>query len=270
MTVRPDGYRLQVDPWERLYQAKERNWTLDAEVVEVDRVNRQGQIWKIQFLDIPDVQGLVPASETGLENEQLMRLFVGQPIRVKVKGLDAESGIAACSRLEVLDEARKQLLAELREGEIIECIVRAVLAPEKDKPARVLLDIGGGVLVEVPRVQAAIWSALPLGRQYVRGQTVKAKITQVDPKTGTVQVSPRDALPDPWETAGYRRGQDVRGYVTGMDSRHIFVEVRPGLIGLANNTGHPLVRPGQKVVCRVKNFNREQRRLHLAYRNMCL
>lgn len=263
--LRPEGYQVQADAWERLHAAMESGAHLDAIVERVTWPDGQSPVWEVSFPGFPGVRGLVPSSEAGVAREQMPR-FVGQAVRVVVKGLDRENHLAACSRREAVAEAWRQIWETYREGQVVDAVVRAILPPGDGKGPRVLLDVGGGALVEVPRARATRSRVLPLGEVLPPGRQVKAKVTRIDPQAGVLEVSVVDAEPDPWESVDYRRGDFVSGTVVWCDSRHVFVEVRPGVVGLAPPPLRGTVRPGERVSCAVATFDREARKLRLRLR----
>lgn len=279
--LKPEGYRPAADPWEILHDAMERGRALEAVVIRVTWPNG-APVWELSFPEIDGIRGLVPASETGLPDRNLMPRFVGQTVRVKIKALQQQDGLLACSRSEVVSEAQKIVFEKVKEGQMLDCVVRAMLPRTATKPARLLLDVGGGVLTEVPRNHASYYTAVPLSAQFVPGQAVKAKVIRLDPQQGIIDVSVREALPEPWLQADFRRGDIVSGVVrwvgdvqdrkAGCTRKVVFVEVPPGVIGIAQyptwtrtrSSGSSWsLRRGQSANCTVTRFDPERRVLHL-------
>ncbi|RPF42008.1 small subunit ribosomal protein S1 [Thermodesulfitimonas autotrophica] len=253
------------DPMEVLFQAKERGVTLEALVGGLDFPDGT-PTWVLTFPDLDGVRGLVPASEAGVPKE-LMPRFVGQEIRVKVKGIDRENGLAACSAREAMAEAAERVLPKLAGDpeRVWEATVRCVVPGD---PPKLLVDIGGA-LAEVPRREALVSLVKTLSEQYPPGSRVRVMATRVDPQTGLVEASVRKALPDPWERVDFRRGQFISGTVVRTDgAKHVFVEpdLAPGVLGLAP---YPLVGEvsrGDRVTCAVASFDRGSRKLRLRLR----
>lgn len=268
--IKPEGFTLIPDPLEVLFQAKEKGQAVDALVVALDFPDST-PTWLLSFPELDGVKGLVPASETGLPKE-LMPRFVGQEVRVKVKGIDRENNLAACSRREAVAEAAEKLLPELAKDpeRTWDGVVRAILPPEPEngKPVRLLVDVGGGVLAEVPRKEAAVWLSKPLGVQHPPGSRVKLKITRVDPNTGMVLGSVRKAIPDPWEKADFKRGQFVSATVVYVRNGIVFLEpdACPGILGIASVPIVGEVNRGDRVSCAVASFDRGQKKLRLRLR----
>lgn len=260
-----------IDPMEFLYQAKERGQVLEARVAALDFPDNI-PTWVLTFPGLDGVRGLVPASETGLPDKALMPRFVGQEVRVKVKGTDRENNLAACSCREAMAEAAAKLLPVLAENpdRVWEAAVRAVLPPDPDaeKPARLLVDVGGGVLAEVPRKEAQVWLSRPLGAQYTPGQKVRVKVTRVDPQTGLVAASVKKALPDPWEKADFRRGQFLACTVAAVRGGIVYLEpdLAPGVLGIAPAPLLGEVNRGDRVSAAVASFDKGAKKLRLRLR----
>lgn len=265
--MKPEGYRPVTDYWEALFTAKERGTVLTARVAALDYPNDL-PTWVLAFDDFDGVRGLVPASETDLPDPGLMRRFVGQIVNVKIKGLDKDNKLVACSRRDAVAEAREKL--SFAEGQALECTVRAVLGRGNGKPARLLVDVGGGLLVEIPRQHAALRLSQPLSKQFRSGETVTVKVTAIN--NGLPTLSLRAARPDPWEYADFRRGAFISGTVNAVreskDGRIVFIEpdLVPGILGIAPFPLEGEVRPGDRVSCVVASFSREKRKLRLRLR----
>ncbi|MEW6727555.1 MAG: 30S ribosomal protein S1 [Bacillota bacterium] len=269
--LKPESYQFPADPWETLFQAKERGTVLTARVGALDYPDGV-PTWILAFPNLDGARGLVPAAEAGVD-KSLMRRFVGQDIRVKVKGLDRDSGLVACSRREAVEEARTKL--NVRVGQVLECSVRAILPRDREsgKPPRLLVDVGGGVMVEIPEARAALRLSQALNRQYRIGETVAAKVTEVT-DDGLPVLSVRHARPDPWACADFRRGSIIAGTVYTVrqtragHGRIVYVEphLTPGLLGIAPVPLVGEVKPGDRVTCAVATFDRASRKLRLRLR----
>lgn len=266
MVLKPEGYET-ADPWEIVHEACERGRAVDAMVARVTWPDGKSPVWELSFpaLALNGIRGLVPASETGLADKGLMQRFVGQIVRVRIKGLQKREGLVACSRAEAVSEAQRIIYDRVKEGDVLDCAVKAVLPRSEEKPPRLLLDVGGGVLVEVPRRRASYIEAVPLAAQFVPGQPVRAKVTRMEPQKGLLEVSIRDALPVPWEKADFRRGDIVAGVIRWIGPVHdkkfkierksILVEVPPGILGIASFPTRGNYQKGASVTCAVKRFD---------------
>lgn len=260
--IKPEGFQLQAPTWERLFQAKERNFNVPAQVVGITYPNDQ-PTWVLSFPDYFGVTGLVPASETDLPETFLMSRFVGQPISVRIKGLDREAGIVACSRKEVVDSMREKLLNQIKVGGVIDCVVKAIIPKNENKSDRLLVDVGGGVLSEVPYRQAALRLTQRLHRQYIPGQLIKAVVKRIE--QGDIKISIVEAFGDPWARVDFRRGEFLSGTIFFIRNNSIWVEpdLAPGVLGLAPIPLAGGLRVRDRVSCVVTTFSRDEKKLRL-------
>jgi small subunit ribosomal protein S1 len=264
---KPEGFEVVADRWEYLYYAKEHGVPVEAVVEKVTwPENLDTAVWELDLGG--GIKGVVPASETGLADASLVPRFVGQKVMVKIKGLDRENGVAACSRREAIADAQERLFQALKEGLVIDAVVKAVLPPDpaNNKPASLVVDAGGGVLVEVPRKLATRSRAHRLNELFRPGQAVKAKVVHVDPQAGAIRLSLVDAEPDPWDGLVYKRGDVVAGAVVGQAEKVVFLEVKPGVVGIAPPPLRGVLRRGDRVAAVVTSFDREKKKLHLRLR----
>ena len=261
--VKPEGFIEEADRWEYLWFIHRQGRTVDGRVEKVTFPdNLKTAVWE---LDLDGVKGVVPFSETGLADQGLMLRFVGQVVRVKIAGLDRESRVAACSRREALAEASARLFAVLQPGQVIDVMVKAVLPPEDGRGPRIVVDVGGGVLVEVPRRLATTRQAERLEQVFRPGRQTKAEVTRVDKESGIIRVSLAAVEADPWQEP-YRRGDVVAGLVVNQLEGVLFVEVKPGLVGIASAPLQGKIQKGERVACVVTVYNPKEKTLHLQLR----
>lgn len=262
--LKPEGYRHVADTWEVLFQMKERERPVEAQVGAIDYVDGK-PVWILVFPNYPGIKGYVPDQETGVDASLISR-FVGQDIMVQIKGFDRDNNIVACSRKKVVEEAAENLKERLAVGNIIPVTVKATMM--KGDTSTLVVDVGGGVLIDIPRSQAVIRRAATLRAQYGIGETVDALVTSVDP----LQVSIRAARPDPWSQADYKRGQFISGTVYQITDNNVLIEpdLTPGILGLAPLPLLGEIQKGYRVSCKVRYFSADQRKLHLYLVNRVL
>ncbi|ABO49383.1 RNA binding S1 domain protein [Desulforamulus reducens MI-1] len=262
MMYKPEGYVITADRWEQLHNARERKAAVEA---VVDRVTWVSEI-PVWMLDMGDgIIGMVPFGETGLDSKETMVRFVGQRIFVKVKGFDKDSKIVGCSRSEVIADAREMFYKKVKEGELVPAVVKAVLARTDEKPERLQVDVGGGFYVEVPRKDATRSQVLRLDELFPSGTSVRARVIQVDAENNRIRISLYDPQ-DPWETFDARRGDFLSGRVVKVVDdpiKLVFLEVKPGIVGIANLPQRGRLRKGDVVPVAVTMFSREKKKLHL-------
>ncbi|OAT83488.1 RNA-binding protein [Desulfotomaculum copahuensis] len=259
--IKPEGFIQEQERWEYLHFAKRRGLTVPAAVEKVTFPdNLDTAVWELDLGG--GVKGIVPASESGLDDQSLMLRFVGQTVQVKVKKLDRENGIVACSRREAVADAAERLFASLKSDMVIDVMVKAVFPRTDEKPDRLIVDAGGGILVEIPRGQATQNITAEMTKLFRPGQQAKAKVVQVDAQTGTIRLNMADLEADPW-SGQYKRGDVVAGTVLIQNKGMVFVEVKPGLIGIASAPLRGYLHKGTHVAAMVTVFDPEAKKLHM-------
>ena len=244
------------DYWNMIYDARDRNTVLNAIVIACRRnENLEGMNWELAFNEFPEnsVRGIVPASETGLPDEKMMNFFMGKEINIRIKGIDRRNEIVACTRKELVEENRSRLLRKVEEG--LEFDAQVVFATE----TWLGVDIGGGIIYGFNSVDARVSRSMNLDELYREGQYIKARVNTVDRSTGKIDIS----LIDPWDNIKYQRGDMVTGTIVRFGTNNMFLEIKPGVVGIAS---YPItLEPelGDKIVCTVKSIEVKEKILYL-------
>ncbi|MFY9118785.1 MAG: hypothetical protein WAO57_00505 [Syntrophomonadaceae bacterium] len=239
---------------EKLHQVMRQGRTITAQIGAVERLDEP--TWILSFPDYPSFRGLIPLSASG-GDEPLMYAMNGQQIQVVIKGIDG--AIIACSRKEAVEKVQEQVMAGIKQDDILPVTVVAVVNREK-RPV-LIIDVGQGVLCEIPRSKAAVKYTVPLRQQHRPGQIVPVKVLTTDPVT----LSVRDGRPDPWTLADFRRGSIISGTVYQVQGQHVFLEpdLCMGILGLAPVPLMGDVARGMRVTAKVRYFSPDERKLHL-------
>lgn len=221
---------------------------------------------------IEGIRAFLPASQVDLKRTPDLDEYVGQKFLVKIIELNRKKGRIILSRRTVLEAeqkaARSQILASLKEGDIVEGQVVEVT----EFGVFVAL---GGVDGLVHRSEIT-WGRFNHPKDVVqKGQTVKAKVLSVDTERERVNLSMKALSEDPWLTVSEKHpvGSRLTGKVVGLTQFGAFVEVEPGLEGLIHiselswvkRPKHPgeILKEGQEVEAQVLRIDPVERRLSL-------
>jgi small subunit ribosomal protein S1 len=203
--------------------------------------------------------------------------YVGQHLRFHVIKIESGGRNLVVSRRRLLEEEAAAKAAETWERLAVGAVVSGTVTSFRDFGA--FVDIGG--------VEGLIHvSELGYGRAghpsevLEVGQTVEAQVVKLEPDPtggrGRVGLSLRALAPDPWQKAAERFpvGATVNGKVRRLESFGAFVEIAPGLEGLAHvsrlaldrRVSHPrqVVAIGDEVEVTVVAVESEKRRLALS------
>ena len=148
--------------------------------------------------------------------------------------------------------SRRKLLEEEQQANA--AAVRTSIVPGAVLPGRVVsvrdfgafVDLGGGIqgLLHVSEMS---WSrATTPGEMVASGDQITVKVLRVDEGTGKISLGLKQLQDDPWSNvgAGYAVGQVRSGRVTRLADFGAFVELEPGIEGLAHaSTFPPTGRP---------------------------
>jgi small subunit ribosomal protein S1 len=148
--------------------------------------------------------------------------------------------------------SRRKLLEEEQQANAE--TVRQSIVPGAVLPGRVVsvrdfgafIDLGGGIqgLLHVSEMS---WSrATTPGEMVASGDQITVKVLRVDEGTGKISLGLKQLQDDPWSTVGasYAVGQVRSGRVTRLAEFGAFVELEPGIEGLAHaSTFPPTGRP---------------------------
>ena len=220
-------------------------------------------------LDIKGMRAFMPSGQVDLYFQKDISIYLSQKLVVEVTQFDKLSKNLVVSRRNILErekeEAKKKLMAELAEGQLRRGTVRSVT----DFGA--FVDLGGvDGLLHVSEMSHR------RGRhpsEFVKvGDLVDVKVIKIDPNTGKLSLSLKQAMADPWADAGvrYATGAAVTGRVVRVESFGAFIEVEEGVEGLLpvsemswQRIRHPgdVVKVGDTIKLVVINVDLQQRKM---------
>jgi small subunit ribosomal protein S1 len=203
--------------------------------------------------------------------------YVGQRLRFKVSRVESGGRNVVVSRRRLLDEEAAAAAAATWQRLQVGAVVQGTVSSIRDFGA--FVDLGGvDGLIHVSEL-AHGRPAHPSEILEV-GQQVEVQVVKLEPEAeggrGRVGLSLRALAPDPWATAAERFpvGSTVRGRVKRLESFGAFIELAPGLEGLAHvsrltlgrRISHPrqVVNPEDEVEVTVVGVEPEKRRLSLS------
>jgi small subunit ribosomal protein S1 len=138
------------------------------------------------------------------------------------------------SRRKQLEEEQRASADALRQSIVPGTVVNGRVASVLDYGA--FVDVGGGIQALL-HVSDMSWSRVPSAHAVVAvGNEITVKVLRVDENTGKISLGLKQLLDDPWSTAAARFevGQVRMGRVTRIAEFGAFVELEPGIEGLAH------------------------------------
>lgn len=143
------------------------------------------------------------------------------------------------SRRKQLEDEQRTAADEIRRSIVPGAVLNGRVASVVDYGA--FVGLGGGIQ-GLLHVSDLSWSRLPSARASVAvGDEIAVKVLRVDDATGKISLGVKQLLDDPWSTAASRFevGQVRTGRVTRIAEFGAFVELEPGVEGLAHASTFP-------------------------------
>lgn len=218
------------------------------------------------------VRGFVPASMIEDHFVSDFSDYKGKTLTYKIIEIEPSENRLILSHRAVVEaakeEAKKELLAKIVEGDIIE-----------GKVARLthfgaFIDLGGvDGLVHVSEI-AHSHVAKPEDVLTV-GETVQVKVLAIKPEENRISLSIKETLDGPWDNIEDKAyvGAVLDGKVRRLTSFGAFVEILPGVEGLVHisqishkhiATPHEALEEGQDIQVKVLDVSEENRRIGLS------
>lgn len=297
--VDPEEYDGEDAPWEEgdrenLLIEQKRNgvWTASARKVEklevwdwLEQVRDEQEIVEGDILqenkgglsvDI-GVRAFLPRSHVELHNVDDCGDYVGRHERFTVIKFDKKRCNIVVSRRKVLEqereERREETISEIEEGKVFEGVVRNL----QDYGA--FVDIGGidGLL----HISNISWSRIDHPKEELEpGDKIEVKVLEFDPDEERLSLGRKQLLDDPWESFAdeHEEGDVVEGEVVSLADFGAFIEVAPGVEGLAHvtelswvdQTNHPgeVLDVGDETEVKIIDIDSEENRVGLSIKQL--
>ena len=178
------------------------------------------------------------------------------------------------SRRQQLEEEQRVNAEAIRRSIVPGAVMMGRVASVLDYGA--FVDLGGGIQ-GLLHVSDMSWSRVPSAHAVVAvGNEVTVKVLRVDEATGKISLGLKQLLEDPWSAAASRFevGQVRTGRVTRIADFGAFVELEPGIEGLAHASTFPptsrrgdwatAVSPGTTASFEIVSVDIPQKRIGLA------
>jgi len=203
--------------------------------------------------------------------------FIGKRFDLKIIKLNRKRGNIVLSRRVLLEEerleAKKETLARLQEGQVLEGVVKNITE------YGAFVDLGGidGLL----HITDMSWGRVNHPSDlFAVGDRIKVIVLKYDRETERVSLGYKQITADPWSKVEekYPIGSRVKGKVVSITDYGAFVELEEGIEGLVHisemswtrRVRHPskIVAVGDVVEAQILNVNREEKRISLGMKQV--
>ena len=181
------------------------------------------------------------------------------------------------SRREYLEnkikENRQQFFEAAHVGDVVQGVVKSFTS------FGAFIDLGGfdGLL----HINDMSWGHVTRPKDFVKkGQIVQLKLINIDPETQKINLSLKAMEPDPWSTFDqkYQIGDVVKRPVTKIANCGVFIEIEPGIEGLAHiselswtkriTNPKEIVNIGDVVEAKILGWDLDQKRVSLGLKQL--
>ncbi|MCU0837929.1 MAG: 30S ribosomal protein S1 [Rhodospirillales bacterium] len=224
------------------------------------------------IVDLAGAVAFLPGSQVDIRPVRDVTPLMHTPQPFQILKMDRSRNNIVVSRRAVLEEtraeARSELIASLKEGQVLEGVVKNIT----DYGA--FVDLGGvdGLL----HVTDISWRRINHPSEALQiGETVKVRVIRFNPETQRISLGMKQLEADPWEGVAlkYPVGTRFTGRVTNITDYGAFIELEPGVEGLVHvsemswtkKNVHPgkIVSTSQEVEVIVLDVDKDKRRISL-------
>jgi small subunit ribosomal protein S1 len=253
--------------WEDLEEAYNQKKTVRVKVTEVIKGGVSATY--------RNVRCFIPGSLLSYRYVEDMSSYVGKELDVVVDDFDRERKRAVLSRKAVevaqRQDMKKQLMAELKVGETRQGVVTKLMK------FGAFVDLGG--VEGLIHLDDLAWHRVKDPAEVVsEGDQVTVYIANIDKKNNKIGLVLKKVEEDPWRGAAdfYKVDDLVEGIVVRLADFGAFIEVEPGLQGLAHVseiTSKPIRKPsdvlkvGDSVQAVILSIDEENRKLSLSLKD---
>ena len=227
-------------------------------------------------VNVDSVLCFLPASQVDVRPLKNFDHLMKIPQTFECVKLDKKRGNIVLSRRAVIEKIRNKdknkLIAKLKEGDVVQGICKNIT--------------DWGVFVDLNGVDALLhitdisWSRINRPSELLSlGQSIKVKITKIEPVNLKISVSIKHLTEDPYAKIinKYKIGKQYSAVVTKVQDYGCFAKLEEGLEGLIHQSElswtkknvHPgkILSPSQKIDVILLEKDNEKRRLSLSYKN---
>jgi len=228
---------------------------------------------------VSGVRGFCPISQLELRHVDDATPYIGQKFAFKITKYEGDNrGInIVVSRRAVLEEGRKAAAVATREKLVVGAVMPGVVSSLRDFGA--FIDLGGidGLL---PASEISFQRGIKPSDILAVGQELEVQVLRIEKtedakRPEKISLSLKSLARDPWQELAEKLvlGSKVQGKVSRAESFGAFIELAPGIDGLAHISelsggkqakhAREIVKPGDTIEVTILAVDREKRRISL-------
>ena len=227
-------------------------------------------------VDVNSCLCFLPGSQVDLKPLKNFDHLMKVPQTFECVKLDKKRGNIVLSRRAILEKARdkdrNKIVAKLKEGDIVQGTCKNLTE------WGAFIDLNGvDALLHITDIS---WSRINKPAELLSiGQSIKVKITKIDPTTKKISVGVKQLTEDPYSKKinNYDVGKNYKAVITKVQDYGCFAKLEEGLEGLIHQSElswtkkniHPgkVLSTSQEIEVQIIEKDLEKRRLSLSYKN---
>ena len=215
-----------------------------------------------------------PFSQIDIARGTVPEQHIGKTYTFRISEYKESGRNLIVSRRGLMEEEQRGKAAEIRQSIVPGAILTGTIASVRDFGA--FIELGGGVqgLLHVSEMG---WSRVANpAEHFTPGDAITVKVLQVDEGKEKISLGLKQLMDDPWTTvqSKYGVGQVLAGRITRLAEFGAFVELEPGVEGLAHFSTFPATgkpngwkqdaRPGTSGTFEILSIDPDKKRIGVA------
>lgn len=218
------------------------------------------------------IEGFMPGSLVDVRFIPDFNEFKDQVISFKILEFDRDKGKLILTRKKIMEEEMVQAKGETLKAIEVGSTITGTVKRLTDFGA--FVDVGG--IDGLVHISEMSWDRISHPSEMLKvGEQIEVKVLEVIPEKERISLSIRKTLPDPWTKAAedLESGQIMTGKVTRLVNFGAFIELKPGVEGLAHisqladfHVKHPseVLSEGEEVEVKVLEVKSKSKRISLS------
>lgn len=241
----------------------------------------QGQVKNITnygvFIDIGGIDGLLHITDMtwGRIAHPSELVKIGETITVKVISIDKDNGKISLGIKQLSNNPWENIEATIQEGKTIQGRISSIT------DYGMFVEVQGGVegLIHISEIS---WTERisDLNKYYRVGDVISAKVVSIDKDNRRMSLSIKQLSANPWEKIKerFKEGDRIKGKVTNITDFGIFIQLMPGIDGLAHisdlswteHIEHPsnLCKIGDELEAVILNVEEDSKKISLGIKQL--
>jgi small subunit ribosomal protein S1 len=222
------------------------------------------------------IVGFMPSSQLDTKPVKDVKHLIGKPLEMKIIKINSERLNLILSRRAILEEEsnkqKDEVIKKYNVGDVISCKVKSC--------------VSYGIFCSFEGIDALChatelsWLKINnISDLFTVGETISAKIIEIDESNKRFSLSVRQLLPNPFETINkdYKVGEVYDGKIVKIMDFGVFCELKTGLVGLCHSSQikwgakninpNSLFKVGEVIKVKLISVDAEKKKIELSHKD---